>query len=374
MTDQQPLSRRAARNANAKPAKAPRAAKKGKSGADPTVTDGSVTDGSVTDDSGKPRSLTPKQRTTLLATALGVVFVMLSAGAVYAGVQVGSQTTAPKPPIDLPIEDRLVPLDIAQPAILRTCSVSELAENARLGVFSGTVINIDTGEVLFDRDGDAGATPADLVKVLTGVAAIASLGPDFQFTTRVYAGTEPGSIVLVGGGDPTLSRLPGGQESLYRGAPKLATLASATQSAWDTLNPPTEVPAPSPSPTPSPTPSEDPEDPEGPEPSASPTPTQTPPPAPTFVKQPITKIFYDTTAWSSADTWNTDWESSALTSGTVPRIVPLMIDGDRADPSSFTSARSSDPAAPKPSPARWASAVRQWFRVQCHRVQRCLPK
>src|SRR5690606_29134051 len=104
-----------------------------------------------------------------------------------------------------PVNDRLVPLDIAQPAMLRTCSVSELAESARLGVFSGSVINTDTGEVLFDRDGAAPATPADLVKVLTGVAAIASLGPDFQFVTRVYEGSEAGSIVLVGGGDPTLS-------------------------------------------------------------------------------------------------------------------------------------------------------------------------
>lgn len=270
---------------------------------------------------------------------------MLSAGAVYAGVQVGSQPTTTAPPIDTPVSDRLVPLDIAQPAMLRTCSVSELAEDARLGVFSGSVINADTGEVLFDRDGDAPATPADLVKVLTGVAAIASLGPEFQFVTRVYEGSEAGSIVLVGGGDPTLSRLPSGQESLYQGAPKLGTLAAATKTKWNEVNPPTEVPAPTPTPTPTPTPSDEPEDPENPDPSDTPTPTPTPPPAPTFVDQPITKIYYDTTAWSSADAWNADWDSNALTKGSVPRVIPLMIDGDRADPKSLASPRSSDPAA-----------------------------
>src|SRR5690606_29828922 len=133
-----------------------------------------------------------------------------------------------------PVADRLVPLDIAQPATLRTCSVSDLAENVRLGVFAGSVINAETGEVLFDRAGEAAATPADLVKVLTGVAAIASLGPDFRFSTSVYAGSEPGSIVIVGSGDPTLSRLTSG-ESIYNGAPKLSTLAAETKKQWNIL-------------------------------------------------------------------------------------------------------------------------------------------
>lgn len=253
---------------------------------------------------------------------------MLSAGAVYAGVQVGSQPEA-APPIDEPVEDRLIPLDIAQPAALRTCSVGDLVENVRLGVFAGSVVNARTGEVLFDRAGEAGATPGDLVKVLTGVAAIASLGPDFQFSTRVYAGSEPGSIVLVGSGDPTLSRLTSG-ESLYRGAPKLSSLAAATKTQWNVVNPPTVTPGATLPPT-------EPEDPDDPEPTPSTAPD-------TIVEQPITKIYYDTAVWSSADIWNADWDSSALTAGSVPRVVPLMIDGDRADPNSLSSARSTDPA------------------------------
>src|SRR5690606_13373653 len=167
-----------------------------------------------------------------------------------------------------------------------------------LGLFSGSVINIDTGEVLFDRDGDVGAAPGDIVKVLTGVAAIASLGPQFQFETSVYEGPEPRSIVIVGGGDPTLSRLPSGQESIYRGAPKLSTLAASTQKKWDELHPPTEVPGPStpPSEEPDPEETEEPEDPE-----ATPSPEPSPSPTPTLVKQPITKVYYDTTAWSAVD-------------------------------------------------------------------------
>lgn len=331
MSDHQPLSRRAAKQAG-KPARAPKARKAS------TVP---AADGSTTEKGAK--ALSPRQRTTLIATALGVVFVMLSAGAVYAGVQVGSQPTETAPPVAEPIPERLVPLDIAQPATLRTCSVAELAENVRLGVFSGSVINIDTGEVLFDRDGDVGAAPGDIVKVLTGVAAIASLGPQFQFETKVFAGSEPGSIVLVGGGDPTLSRLPAGQESLYRGAPKLATLAAATQKKWDELNPPTEAPGPTTPPTEEPDPDES-EDPEDPDATPSPDPSPSPTPQPTLVKQPITKVYYDTTAWSAVDAWNADWDSNALTQGSMPRAIPLMVDGDRHDPKSVSSQRSDDPA------------------------------
>src|SRR5690606_30209715 len=127
--------------------------------------------------------------------------------------------------------------------------------------------------------GEAGATPGDLVKVLTGVAAIASLGPDFQFVTRVYEGSEPGSIVLVGSGDPTLSRLTSG-ESLYRGAPKISALAAATKTQWNIVNPPTIIPGET-------IPPVEPEDPEEPLPEPSTAPD-------TIVEHPITKIYYDT--------------------------------------------------------------------------------
>lgn len=326
MTDQQPLSRKAAKQAAGNARKSTRNSKARAASADPAV-------GGSEGPKPEKTGLTQRQRTTLIATALGVVFVMLSAGAVYAGVQVGAQPET-APPVDERVDDRLTPLDIAQPAVLRTCSVGELAENVRLGVFAGSVINARTGEVLFDRAGEVGATPADLVKVLTGVAAIASLGPDYQFSTRVYAGSEPGSIVLVGSGDPTLSRLSSG-ESLYRGAPKLSSLAAATKAQWNAVNPPTVIPGATLPPT-------DPEDPEDPEdPAPSPSPSTAPD---TIVEQPITRIYYDTSVWSSADIWNADWDSSALTAGSVPRIVPLMIDGDRADPNSLSSARGADPA------------------------------
>ena len=47
------------------------------------------------------------------------------------------------------------------------------------------------------------ATPASTTKVVTAVAALAALGPDARFTTTVRQ--VGGTVVLVGGGDPTLA-------------------------------------------------------------------------------------------------------------------------------------------------------------------------
>jgi D-alanyl-D-alanine carboxypeptidase/D-alanyl-D-alanine-endopeptidase (penicillin-binding protein 4) len=73
---------------------------------------------------------------------------------------------------------------------------------------TGTGVGIEvaaasTGQVLYADNASAPATPASTTKVVTAVAALAALGPDARFTTTVrQAG---GTVVLVGGGDPTLA-------------------------------------------------------------------------------------------------------------------------------------------------------------------------
>jgi serine-type D-Ala-D-Ala carboxypeptidase/endopeptidase (penicillin-binding protein 4) len=46
--------------------------------------------------------------------------------------------------------------------------------------------------------------PASTLKLLTGAAALAALGPDHTFTTRAFSGDD-GTLTLVGSGDPVLT-------------------------------------------------------------------------------------------------------------------------------------------------------------------------
>nr|BFF01593.1 hypothetical protein GCM10020241_32680 [Streptoalloteichus tenebrarius] len=65
--------------------------------------------------------------------------------------------------------------------------------------------------------------PASTNKILTVAAALLALDPQARFTTRVVAGPDPETIVLVGGGDPTIAS---GKDSLYPGAARLTDLAA----------------------------------------------------------------------------------------------------------------------------------------------------
>jgi D-alanyl-D-alanine carboxypeptidase len=77
---------------------------------------------------------------------------------------------------------------------------------ATLGKHVGAVVDdLSSGQVLLSRDAGAGFAPASTAKLAVAVAALDVLGPAATFTTRVVAGSSASSIVLVGGGDPTLA-------------------------------------------------------------------------------------------------------------------------------------------------------------------------
>lgn len=69
----------------------------------------------------------------------------------------------------------------------------------------GAVVDVATGQLLYGRNAQVGFAPASTTKLLTAAAALSTLGPDYRITTKVVVGDGPGQIVLVGGGDPTLS-------------------------------------------------------------------------------------------------------------------------------------------------------------------------
>jgi PBP4 family serine-type D-alanyl-D-alanine carboxypeptidase len=72
--------------------------------------------------------------------------------------------------------------------------------------------DLDTGRMLYERDGGKYFVAASTTKVLTESTSLALLGPDYRFTTAVYRtgpidarGVLHGDIVLRAAGDPNLS-------------------------------------------------------------------------------------------------------------------------------------------------------------------------
>ncbi len=249
-----------------------------------------------------------RRRVAWLVPAGVVVFALLGAGAVMAGAATGApgaeaqpavatSSPAPSPTAAEPVS-RPAPEAVMPASRIRSCSVAELISDSRLGDFQGHVVNANSGEVLFDRGGATPSRAASVLKVLTAAAALNVLGPDYRATTTVVKGTEPGSVVLVGGGDLTLSRLPSGQESAYPGAAHLDTLAEQTLAAWNA--------------------------------------------DPATAGTPISTLVLDSSLFQGP-AWEPSWDRTELSLGFMPEITALQVDGDRDNPRRNTSPRSTDP-------------------------------
>ncbi|MGY2079161.1 D-alanyl-D-alanine carboxypeptidase/D-alanyl-D-alanine endopeptidase [Modestobacter sp. SYSU DS0657] len=116
---------------------------------------------------------------------------------------------------------------LPDPAVLSGVLTPLLADPALGSGLSAQVVDVATGGVLFDLDGTDPGTPASTAKLLTALAALTTLDPVDTLTTTVVAGATPGEVVLVGGGDPTLSTTEPSQN--YPGAATVAELAAEVQ-------------------------------------------------------------------------------------------------------------------------------------------------
>jgi D-alanyl-D-alanine carboxypeptidase/D-alanyl-D-alanine-endopeptidase (penicillin-binding protein 4) len=110
---------------------------------------------------------------------------------------------------------------------LRSALAGPLSAPALGPQVSVVVADPVTGRVLLSEQGARLATPASTAKLATALAALAVLGGGARFTTRVVDGGAPGSIILVGGGDPTLAVSPFPAQAYPRPA-TLASLAAST--------------------------------------------------------------------------------------------------------------------------------------------------
>ena len=242
-----------------------------------------------------------KHRLALSITGGVLALALLGTGAVAAGAAVAggepvaatATTSTPTPTAD---PARPAPASAAAASRIRTCSVADRAADGRLANLQAQVMNAATGEVLYDRGGGTPSRTASVMKVLTSAAALSVLGPDYRATTTVVKGSEPGSVVLVGGGDVTLSRTPSGSETVYPGAAHLDDLAAQVRAAWDA-------------------------DPSNP---------------------PLRKLILDA-SYFGGDEWEPSWDPVEREDGYMSNITALQVDGDRDNPYAETSWRSGDP-------------------------------
>lgn len=94
----------------------------------------------------------------------------------------------------------------ADQAAALSASLAELLGDPALGKRPrAVVLDAATGEELFSQSGGRAAPPASTVKIVTAVAALQALGPDHRLATRTVYDEERNRVVLVGGGDTTLT-------------------------------------------------------------------------------------------------------------------------------------------------------------------------
>jgi len=75
------------------------------------------------------------------------------------------------------------------------------AARASVGI---QVVDLKTGNALYSRNADRLFLPASNMKLFTAALALERLGPDYRMTTRLVHAPS-GDLILVGGGDPSIS-------------------------------------------------------------------------------------------------------------------------------------------------------------------------
>lgn len=242
----------------------------------------------------------PWWMTVLGAMTVGALAALGFLGGGAAGAFVSAADANASPPTTK--QHALVsdtPVDPAAADNYRTCSIHALAHAPEALEFHGYAVDSATGQVLVDDRGEQANAPASVMKLLTASAALATLGPDHRIPTRVYQGIEPGQIVLVGGGDPTLSSLAPGIPSYYAGATAfLGDLVEQVKTAR----------------------SKD----------------------PALKGVNITSVAIDNSLFDGD--WNENWSVEDRTNGYISHVSALQVNGDRQDPKAKHSPRSEKPA------------------------------
>jgi D-alanyl-D-alanine carboxypeptidase/D-alanyl-D-alanine-endopeptidase (penicillin-binding protein 4) len=160
------------------------------------------------------------------------------------------------------------------------------------GTFSGVVLDPASNQVLWQRTSGTPLVPGSTAKLITTSAALLTLNPTSSLVTNVVAGGTPGAVVLVGGGDPTLTALPPGKVGVYPDPTRLTELAEQVKKSTGGR---------------------------------------------------ITKVVIDTSRYRGPGL-APGWDEGDIAGGDITPITPLMLDGGRIDPAQQDGARVPDPA------------------------------
>jgi serine-type D-Ala-D-Ala carboxypeptidase/endopeptidase (penicillin-binding protein 4) len=231
---------------------------------------------------------------------IGVAVLLLVAGVVgvAALLTTGNSTSGAEPIKPAP------PAATAKPGIVPVAdsadkptpdrlaaTLAPLVADPNLGAVTGRVTDAMTGAQLWAQGADVPMQPASTNKVLTTAAALLALDRDARLTTRVMASGQPGVVVLTGGGDPTLSAAPAGQDTWYKDAARITDLADQVGRSGTN----------------------------------------------------VTVVQVDVSAYSGP-TMAPGWDPSDIDGGDIAPMEAVMLDGGRTQPVSVESRRSTTPA------------------------------
>ncbi len=240
-----------------------------------------------------------RKRPLLLVGAL-VLVVALVGGVLFASTKLdwfgGSPeltTAAPAPPAKVSLSVKGVSPDAPTPSASGVkAALAGPAAAGALSPLTGVVIDPSTGTALWQQGDTTPLVPASTIKILAVAAALLSIEHTAQLSTKVVQGDAPGTVVVIGGGDPTLSSRPAGSPTLYPGAATLDDLAAQVEAAAD---------------------------------------------------GPITQVRFDLGRYTGEGA-APGWDPLDIPGGSYTPIVPFMTDGGRQDPLNPNSPRTATPA------------------------------
>jgi D-alanyl-D-alanine carboxypeptidase/D-alanyl-D-alanine-endopeptidase (penicillin-binding protein 4) len=238
------------------------------------------------------------RRSTHVVIGVAVLLLVAAVVAVAAVLGTGNSTSDAQAVRPAPAAATAAPgiVPVADSATKPTpdrlaATLAPLVADPNLGLLTGRVTDAMTGAQLWAQGADVPMQPASVNKTLTTAAALLALDRDARLTTRVMSSGQPGVVVLKGGGDPTLSAAPAGQDTWYKGAARISDLADQVRrSGVD-----------------------------------------------------VTTVQVDTSAYTGP-TMAPGWDPADIDGGDIAPMEAVMLDGGRTQPVSVESRRSTTPA------------------------------